>query len=468
MKLNFSAWLKERMNTLMGVLFIILLSASGVVAYIYYSNNKTYDWDTDNYGYIDSDAAFGAKYLMEFLQEEWKGEIITVTSYEDFCDEYSSSRKKYNLLLLNQDIEHNVYSFENEDPSDYDDEELDSIATDEYEKEQEETSEIPKALDVIAKKISSGSNAIINTSVGIGGFFGLASYYINGFWIYNHKNNPQDITPWVITNDSNRIVCHLWSDMFERRYKNKVTDNQYTEQLFPNIDHKQTYPLVIDENKDIVGMLNHIGKGRVSFIGTKALFSNYGMSREDTRKMVRYIMDRTFDESLPLIVIADSHSANSNYQDYDSSHIDLLSVMLSHSGTALAVWLLLALLLLTLIFNVRRRRNAVQENDRQRNASINYTKHLASLYDASSDYKELLITEQRMLLYKFRKDYRYDIRTHSFTLPSQFAPMIAQSQSLDENQVSEALKSLEYYANKEGTVSERWYIKCIESIEFIR
>lgn len=465
MKLNFSAWLKEHKNTLMGVLFVILLSASGVVAYIYYSNNKTYDWDTDNYGYIDSDAAFGAKYLMEFLQEEWKGEIITVTSYEDFCEEYSSSCKNYNLLLLNQDIEPNNYILQVEESEEY---ELDSIATDEYEEEQEETSEIPEALDVIAKKISSGSNAIINTSDNLGDYFGIESGFVGGFWIYTIKNNPQDITPWDITNDSNRIVCHLWSDMFERRYERKISDNQYTEQLFPNIDHKQTYPLVIDEHKGIVGLLNHIGKGRVSFIGTKALFSNYGMSREETREMVRYIMDRTFDETLPLIVIADSHSANSNYQDYDSSHIDLLSVMLSHSGTALAVWLLLALLLLTLIFNARRRRNAVEENDRQRNASINYTKHLASLYDADSDYKELLITEQRMLLYKFRKDYRYDIRTHSFTLPSQFAPMIAQSQSLDENQVSEALKSLEYYANKEGTVSERWYIKCIESIEFIR
>lgn len=416
----------------------IALTALG---YVYLDTHRTYDWDSYEFGYIQPTSPFGAYYLKEFLEEEWDDEIIYEGGYVDY-DKYLSDKKKYNVL-----------SFDNS-AFDYNDE------TNKYDIVSDE-------IKSIVSLLNNGNNFIFAAeNVDFITFFGLDIDTDKAFSITdfdNKENIPDNVG---ITTTLGDTICHLWSNMISTYFAGRTKKSKYEEYL-RDIPHREQTTL-LRNGKRAICVRNKVGKGNATFVGSQLLFSNYGVSREDTKQAIRYIIDNTFDKSLPLLVIFKDYEDIEQSTDTSVDRSNILDVLLANPGTNLAITILLITFILTLLFNSRRRRRAEEERKRERNSSINYTKHLASLYDQTSDYKELLITEQRMLLYNLRKEYRFDISTHSFTRPSEFAPMIAKSKSLDQKQVDEALRTIEYYTEKNGAINERIYIKCIEAIEFLR
>lgn len=420
----------------------VLGIALTVIGYVYLDTHRTYDWSGFDFGYSKQTSPRGAYYLKEFLKEEWEGEIIYDGYGVDYNEYLSDKKQKYNVLSF----DYSAFEF-NEETKKYD------IVSDE--------------LNSIVSLLNKGNNFIFAAdSEDLYTLLGLYSetnliFAISDFDDKEHI--PDSIGIMTMSDDT---ICHLWDNMISKYYTSRVKDNPY-EKYLHNIPHRRVTTLLKNGEKPLC-IRNQVGNGYATFVGSELLFSNYGVSREDTKQAIRYIIDNTFDKSLPLLVIFKDYEDIEQETDTSVERSNILDVLLANPGTNLAITILLITFLLTLLFNSRRRRRAEEERKRERNSSINYTKHLASLYDQTSDYKELLITEQRMLLYNLRKEYRFDISTHSFTRPSEFAPMIAKSKSLDQKQVADALRTLEYYTEKDGAINERLYIKCIEAIEFLR
>lgn len=422
-----------------------LFAAIGIIGYKYIDTHRSYDWESSLFGYKKLDTPFGAHFLNEFLKEEWEGEIIHKNCDLDYNELLPDKKQKYNVLSF----DYVTFAYNSKTEA-YDTPSEDALA--------------------IVSMLSKGNNFIFATGdIDLSTFFGLDVTSDKYFDItdFEDKEHPKEYAG--ITTETGDTICRLWTNMIDKYYDTGLMKKNENEKYFRGISHQECTCL-LHYGKRPVCVRSKIGKGYATFVGSNGIFSNYGVSREDTKRAIRYIIDNTFDRSLPLIIIykdsQNDDSTSTRRNDIDRS--DILDVLLNHPGTNLALTILLITFLLTLIFNSRRRRCAVEERKRERNSSINYTKHVASLYNHNSDYKELLITEQRMLLYNLRKEYRFDISTHSFTHPSEFAPMIAKSKSLDLKEVAGALRSLEYYTGKDSEINERLYIKCIEAIESLR
>ena len=138
---------------------------------------------------------------------------------------------------------------------------------------------------------------------------------------------------------------------------------------------------------------------------------------------------------------------------------------LSHPCTALFLWLLLLALLLAVFVNGRRRQRAESEHKKSANSSISYIKHLATIYTKDTDYSELLKIEKRVLLYKLRKEYYFDMRTRDYTEVSQFAEHIANTKHLDKEAVKEVLTTLEELTAPGVQVDDKAYRVCLEQIQ---
>ncbi len=122
-------------------------------------------------------------------------------------------------------------------------------------------------------------------------------------------------------------------------------------------------------------------------------------------------------------------------------------------------------LALALIANTRRRRRAETLNKKAQNSSINFIRHLATIYTDDTDYRELLRIEKRVLLYKLRKEFYFDMRTRDFSEVSQFASILAASRGLNEERVKEVLSTLEELTASGVQVDAKSYRLCLELLE---
>ena len=220
----------------------------------------------------------------------------------------------------------------------------------------------------------------------------------------------------------------------------------------------------IDDERDVAAR-REIGYGCITFISSYAFFSNYGVQNEDLRLGMEHVMKNTFDNSLPLVIV---YSNNDEEKEESDININMIfEVLLKNPSSALFLWLLFAALILAIFINGRRRRRAEDVKKKTRNSSINFINHLATIYTDDTDYAELLRIEKRVLLYKLRKEYYFDMRTRDFTQISQFAEHIANSKGLNIDHVREVLNTLEELTDFSVQVDATSYRLCINQLEEI-
>ena len=221
-------------------------------------------------------------------------------------------------------------------------------------------------------------------------------------------------------------------------------------------------PLISFNDKYDVVARRDIGKGYVTLTFNDYLFfTNYAVQNKDLRIGMEHIMECTFDKSLPLIIIYN------DYEDENDTDGTPFMVLLKHPATALFLWLLCAALALVIIFNTRRRRRPENVNKKVKNSSINFIRHLATIYTDDTDYRELLRIEKRVLLYKLRKEFYFDMRTRNFSEVSQFASILAANRGLNEEHVKEVLSTLEELTASGVQVDAKSYRLCLEQLDTI-
>ncbi len=214
--------------------------------------------------------------------------------------------------------------------------------------------------------------------------------------------------------------------------------------------------------------LLHVGKGTITHVGIQALVSNYTLSDPQMMRLTEHTLHACTDTSLPMQRIW-QHNHNGNYSntvDYDRGE-SMFYVFLTHSPLKLTLVLLLTATLMMLVFNIRRRQRAEEPQPRERNSSLSYIKHMATLFNDKTNHQGLLRTEMRRLMTVLRREFRFEQATLSYTLPSQYASLIAARTGIQASFVREKLEYAERLL-KDSHVSQQEYIRAVKGIRMLK
>ena len=403
-----------------------------------------YKWDTHHMGNTKSKEPFGAKYLDEYLHEYWKGKVYVESDVDTALAKYGKRRMNY--LFVNAE-------------GDY----YDSIHIARY---------ISKA-NIGNRMLFAGlEQAIIenltinleNENNGMGFEFDVRDFLNNPqgmkritLFLKNSKNDgkPHSITTW------GNMTGWVMNSALELDSINTYTDYY---DCYGDIPMGTYTSLISTKSKKDQAARRDIGKGCITFSLGYTFFTNYAVSDDELRVGMEHLMEATFDRSLPLVIIYNSGVDFTSGMDNGT----MFGVLLERPSTALFIWLLCIALVLVIFVNGRRRRRAETVREKAHNSSINYIRHLATIYTDETNYNELLRIEKRVLLYRLRKEYYFDMRTRDFTEVSQFAEHIASTKGLKTESVREVLTTLEELTANSVEVDAQSYRLCLGQLATIK
>ncbi len=408
-----------------------------------------YKWDTQLVGNTKSKEPFGAKYLAEYLQEYWKGKKYVETNVD-------TALAKYGQMYVNY-----LFVGSGEQSSD-------STTIARY---------IGKA-NVGNRLLFAGldaphiiENLLINienedASWGVANDFNINDFLNNPSEMHRitlyFKNMKEAKRPHTIKIWKNMATCHINSALDAD--SSFLTYSTYYD-CYGNIPHGSYTSLIAKNGKRDIAARRDIGKGCITICSSFAFFTNYAVKDDDLRIGMEHIMEATFDKSLPLVIIYNNEDMDTSDRDKEDS---MFGVLLQHPSTSLFLWLLCIALVLAIFVNGRRRRRAETVRKKAHNSSINYIKHLATIYTDETDYSELLRIEKQVLLYRLRKEFYFDMRTRDYTEVSQFAEHIATTKGLRLENVKEVLNTLEELTASGVEVDARSYRLCLGQLSQLK
>lgn len=409
-----------------------------------YNQRKEYEWSKYKFGNNTSKDPFGAYYFNEYLKENWSaGVIIEECNFEDA---YKKHRKKTCNYLSMNDVEY-----------------LDNWDEDN--------------ADVIFSMIRSGNRIIVANQ---------EDYLCNALGVYEMSYNYFDVdkftskepgvercSVYLLNGKHNRNdvgYFEIWDVMLDQAYRDDMSamrnEHQYS-YYYKDDNYGKLVPLMRDQHDKLIAFRRDIGSGRITMVGSQAILCNYGVQYHGTRLALEHLLDCTFDRSKPLVVVYDGQDGTLQDDVPTNRKESMYYILLENPSSRMFLWLLAAGLVLAVLVNSRRRQRAKAELERSRNSSIVYTRHLASLYSKDTDYSDLLKIEHRVLLYRLRKEYLFDMRTKDFTHISQFAELVANSHKLNADDVRKVLLKLESLTTDSIVVSQKDYLACIKSLDGI-
>ena len=411
-----------------------------------YDQIPQYEWDEKQMGSTKSKEPFGAKYLDEYLHDYWKGKLYVEADADSAFAKFG--KKKANYLFVNSgyQVADSAHIFQLISMANTGNRVL--IADMEYE---------------IARRL------LIETWRGESDYFNIQDFLdreneisrISLYLCEKSNGKPDSIMVWK--NMVTETICILQEDSLQNDTTEDgiVIADEYCD-FYGDLPLGSYTPLISFNDKWDVAARRDIGKGCITLsFNNHLFFTNYAVQNKDLRIGMEHIMECTFDKSLPLIIIYN------DYEDENDTDGTPFMVLLKHPATALFLWLLCAALALAIIFNTRRRRRPENVNKKVQNSSINFIRHLATIYTDDTDYRELLRIEKRVLLYKLRKEFYFDMRTRDFSEVSQFASILAANRGLNEERVKEVLSTLEDLTASGVQVDARSYRLCLEQLDTI-
>ena len=411
-----------------------------------YDQIPKYEWEEKQMGSTKSKEPFGAKYLDEYLHDYWKGKLYVEADADSAFAKFG--KKKANYLFVNSgyQVADSAHIFQ-----------LISMAN---------TGNRVLIADMeheIARRL------LIETWRGESDYFNIQDFLdreneisrISLYLCEKSNGKPDSIMVWE--NMVTETICILQEDSLQNDTTEDgiVIADEYCD-FYGDLPLGSYTSLISFNDKWDVAARRDIGKGCITLsFNNHLFFTNYAVQNKDLRIGMEHIMECTFDKSLPLIIIYN------DYEDETDTDGTPFMVLLKHPATALFLWLLCAALALAIIFNTRRRRRPENVNKKVQNSSINFIRHLATIYTDDTDYRELLRIEKCVLLYKLRKEFYFDMRTRDFSEVSQFASILAANRGLNEERVKEVLSTLEELTASGVQVDARSYRLCLEQLDTI-
>lgn len=405
---------------------------------VYFMGNRMkYNWKAEEYGNVNSEEPFGAYFLKKHLDENWKGGVVVDTMLFKSLEKNEKKRCNYLVFVKNE--------YANIEGKDRD-----------------------NLLDCVKK----GNNVLFVTyNYDACGLFDIDAFGANYFDIEELKRRKSSYHHMgLFYNTGEKVLknpdCEVWSNMIHWRFthfrdsvRDEKSEREYKTCVAPYCEN------VVMSSYGCVVFQRRMERGSVTFCGVPSLFSNYAMSDSAMCSLSDKVLQKVFSEKEPIVFVNYEYTFVDREYYSSTNKNTVFEVLLNEKASALALYCLLAALLLCVLINGRRRRAARMDEPLEQNASISFVKHLATLYSARSDYKDLLEIEQRTLLYRLRKEYRFDYHTKDFTLPSDYAECIAQSKNLDEEHIREALRRMESLVSQEGLLTQESYLNCLKQVE---
>ena len=402
-----------------------------------YDQTPHYEWETQQMGSLKSDEPLGAKYLDYYLHDYWKGKVVVASDADSAFARFKNSRA--NFLFVNsanqEDDSAHLALFINK-------------------------ANIGNRILFTSTEAEYARLLLLNMDEGVRAYFDIHDF-LNREDEIRHVNLQLRNGSGKRKQNSIKIWENMITETVSFSLNDTLPDNLYMS-FYGELPFGGYTPLISLTDECDVAVRRDIGNGCVTMCFNNFFFTNYAVQNKDLRIGMEHIMENTFDRSLPLVIIYNDDDSNVNMADGTT-----FMVMLKHPATALFLWLLCAALVLAILVNTRRRRRAETGRKRVQNSSINYIRHLATIYTEETDYSELLRIEKRVLLYRLRKEYYFDMRTRNFSKVSQFAGIVATTRKLNDAHVREVFSTLEELTANGVQVDAKSYRLCLKELDEI-
>lgn len=422
-----------------------------------YNQRVEFDWDFNKTGNINSEEPFGAFYFKQYLEDKWRKPVyVEYDGLHDINKKYGKSKCNYIIFRTLS-----YYSYSGKD-------EMDECFDMVYDGNR-----------IIMGKIDNDLLSALYIDYSHTTDFSIPDFSNKGYsparhpvYLINGKKKHDGVKYFEMWADllNFSLSAHRWQRLGNEDDNEEYDESTSYEYYYRKRDKGSMTPLMQDSDNDTYAIRRNLGRGSITVLGSYAFLSNYGVQTENNRIAVDYLLRECFDSSKPIVIVCnnlDRKDSELNDNEEYGNNNSMYSVLLNNPSSRIFLWLLLVALLLAVFVNSRRRQRAKNELEKPRNSSIVYAKHLATLYNNKTDYVDLLKIEQRVLLYRLRKDYRFDIRTKDFTHISQFASLVANSHKLNADDVRKVLLRLESLTTDSIVVSQKDHLACIKSLDGI-
>lgn len=146
------------------------------------------------------------------------------------------------------------------------------------------------------------------------------------------------------------------------------------------------------------------GKGRLYLHCEPRAFGNYFLLTQNNHLYLKQILEMV--HARPGNIFWDDYYNKINYKQHDDKSFSTLSAIMKHPALAMAFWIALAMLLLYILFGMKRKQRVVPVIAPVQNTSIAFTEAVAALYLAEKDNKNIA---EKMIGY-----FNDHVRTHYF------------------------------------------------------
>ena len=177
------------------------------------------------------------------------------------------------------------------------------------------------------------------------------------------------------------------------------------------------------------------GKGEFLLHSTPLCFSNYYMLKEQSFEYTNEVLTHLKKGKIYYDTNPYSYEYGNNYSGSDASE-GPLTYLLSIRSMRWAWYLMLFLVVVYLIFNLKRVQRVIPIQEKNENSSLAFVSSIGRLYFNSGKHQNIAIKEMELFLFHVRK--KYSMNTS--VLDENFVNLLATKAEVDPNVISEILE----------------------------
>lgn len=185
-----------------------------------------------------------------------------------------------------------------------------------------------------------------------------------------------------------------------------------------------------------------IGKGQLYFVSTPLAFTNFHIIRKRGVEFASKIVSHLKPGNIIWDNVSSKKSKNEDDDDEENEDEKKtpLSFILAQPELKWAVYLLLALGLLYLLFGSKRRQRIIPVLEEKSNTSLNFTKTIGELYYQQNNHRLLAVQMMKVFLNGVRE--RYRLNTNK--LDGDFSKSMSLKSGIPEEKIREILSSYSF------------------------
>lgn len=232
---------------------------------------------------------------------------------------------------------------------------------------------------------------------------------------------------------------------------NQVEEDEAKKELYDNV------VMALSEQKvSAVAYSRNIGKGKIVFVSTPLIFTNYGMLDGNNSEYIFRLLNEL--KGLPLKRLEGYGVKYTN----DSTP---LRYFLSNPPLRWGLYLSLLTVLLFMIFTARRRQRVIPIVRDPENKTVEFTELIGTLYFQRKNHTDLLQKKFTYFAETLRRSIQVDVENEDDD--EALSRRISSKTGLEEEKIMQMFRRVRPVINDESTINEEQLKTCIDSINEI-